>query len=361
MDPEFENNLRNAKVPIGSETFPRRDVSAVQGSTPRRGIVDEDLTETIEDITSTSTHAKHGRRARKFGKGALAGIVAGTLAVGTLFAFALHSRGGNDAALESVDANAAVPAAAVEAARMGFADRSEDVSRNALREGISDVKTNENARERTELIDQAADEALASESQETAKERERLMAEDLKLVDKQAAKLKQEAQEAAKLFQAANQTGNGGAVEGMSAQDIAALSASGSSMPIKQNFRIGAGFGQRGSWSRYHTGQDFPAPVGTPVYAVAPGVVLSPTAGGWAGTNVVIQHKTGATLYAHLSRRVVSPGQAVKPGQIVGYVGTTGRSFGPHLHFEYYPNGTTPGSVYTAADPMTFLRSLGVK
>ena len=89
--------------------------------------------------------------------------------------------------------------------------------------------------------------------------------------------------------------------------------------------------------------------------------MLSPTAGGWAGINVVIQHSNGgSTLYAHMSRKVVSSGQTVKPGQLIGYVGNTGRSFGAHLHFEYYKPGVTPGDVYSASNPMAFLRSLGV-
>lgn len=335
-------------------------MSVVPGSTPRRGMADDAFEDGIEDITSSPTRAKRGRAARRFGKGAVAGLVAGTLAAGTLFAFAFTSRGGQDSSLESVSADKAVPAAAVEAARGGFADRSQDASRNALRKGISDAATSENARERTALIDKAASDALAAESKGSAAERVRLMDEDLKLVEKQAAKLKKEAEEAAEVLAAA-QNANGGSASGLNANDVAALSASGGSMPVKQSFRIGAGFGQRGLWARYHTGQDFPAPVGTPVYAVAPGVVISSTAGSWAGTNVVIQHKTGATLSAHLSRRVVSPGEAVKPGQLIGYVGATGRAFGPHLHFEYYPNGTTPGDVYSAQDPMSFLRSLGVR
>lgn len=335
-------------------------MSAVPGSAPRRGITDAVLDDDIEDITSTPSRAKRGRRARRLGKGAIAGVVAGTLAVGTLFAFAFVSRSGQDASLESVDADAAVPAAAVEAARLGFADRSKDVSRTALRDSIAGAAANEQARKRTESIDEAASDALAAETKDSAQERERLMDEDLKLVSKQAAKLKKEAEEAAKALEAAREA-NGGSAAGLSTQDITALSAAGGSMPVKQNYRVGAGFGQRGLWARYHTGQDFPAPVGTPVYAAASGVVLSSTAGSWAGTNVVIQHKTGATLSAHLSRRVVSPGEAVKPGQIIGYVGATGRAFGPHLHFEYYPNGTTPGDVYSATNPMTFLRNLGVR
>ena len=86
------------------------------------------------------------------------------------------------------------------------------------------------------------------------------------------------------------------------------------------------------------------------------------SAAGWAGGKyVTINHANGSsTLYAHLSGRVVSAGQPVKAGQLIGYVGNEGRSFGAHLHFEYYPAGTLPGDVYSAADPMSWLRSIGV-
>ena len=136
----------------------------------------------------------------------------------------------------------------------------------------------------------------------------------------------------------------------------------GVSTPLKRgSYRTGAGFGQVGSWSRYHTGQDFPAPTGTPVYAAADGVVAPSNGGGWAGTHVVIKHSGGdATLYAHMSAALVSPGQTVKAGQQVGFVGMTGRTFGPHLHFEYYPSASSVGNPYTAADPRAWLASRGV-
>lgn len=345
-------------------------------STPRRGIAIDESVDPIEVITTAPASSRPARARRKLGKGAVAAVLASTLAAGALFTIALTSRTSETPALESVNADAAVPVAAQEAAQMGFANRAADVSRNMVRDGVTDAVAEETAKERAADIDDSANAALETQSTETAEERIKLMDEDLKKVEAQAAQLKKEAEEAARKLEEARKAAeaakkaaaaakkSGGAAPAaaeteLSDEDVKNLSTSGASMPIKSNYRVGAYFGKTGSWSRYHTGQDFPAPSGTPVYAVASGVALSPTAGGWAGTNVVIQHDSGAVLYAHLSRSVVSPGQSVAPGQLVGYVGNTGRSFGAHLHFEYYPNGTTPGDVYSATDPMSFLQRIG--
>jgi murein DD-endopeptidase MepM/ murein hydrolase activator NlpD len=123
----------------------------------------------------------------------------------------------------------------------------------------------------------------------------------------------------------------------------------------------GAVFGEYGVWSRYHTGVDFVAPYGTPIRAAGSGVVVASDGGGWAGTHVVIMHADGSrTLYAHMSAKVVQPGTVVRAGQLIGYVGMTGRAFGYHLHFEYYPPSATVGDPYTAADPLPFLLKHGV-
>lgn len=125
---------------------------------------------------------------------------------------------------------------------------------------------------------------------------------------------------------------------------------------------IGAHFGQYGSWSRYHTGLDFRAGFGTPIKAVADGVVLyAGNSGDWAGNHVAIRHAGGVTtMSSHMSSMAVSSGQSVTAGQVIGYVGSTGRSFGPHLHFELYPVGVRYGDVYRAVNPVPYLRSIGV-
>jgi murein DD-endopeptidase MepM/ murein hydrolase activator NlpD len=93
------------------------------------------------------------------------------------------------------------------------------------------------------------------------------------------------------------------------------------------------GFGPRGA--RFHTGIDYPAAIGTPVVAAGDGSVVSagPVAG--YGNLVVLAHGSGVTSwYGHLSRILVTPGQRVARGAVVGLVGATGDATGPHLHFE---------------------------
>lgn len=318
--------------------------------------------ELFDDVVEIDAHPARRSTPARFAvsRRVLALGVAGALSVSALFAFAFTSRGNVDAAGESLDA--AVPAAAASAAAAGFADRSQEVSRSAVRSNLSEAVADENAKQREAALGASVESATEAEWMTSSAERQRLMEEDLALVAAQSAKLKKEAEEAAKRLEEAKRAAAAAAgTSNLTSDDVANLTTKGGSMPVKSNYRIGAGFGATGSWSRYHTGQDFPAPVGTPIYAAAAGVVLSPTAGGWAGINVVIQHSNGgSTLYAHMSRKVVSTGQTVRPGQLIGYVGTTGRSFGAHLHFEYYKPGVTPGDVYSASNPMTFLRSLGV-
>ncbi len=94
-------------------------------------------------------------------------------------------------------------------------------------------------------------------------------------------------------------------------------------------------------WGRMHRGIDIAAPVGTPVFASAPGVVIK---SGWNkggyGNLVDIQHSDGTlTRYAHNYRLLVQPGQFVEQGQQISLMGNTGRSTGPHLHFEVHHGG----------------------
>ena len=109
--------------------------------------------------------------------------------------------------------------------------------------------------------------------------------------------------------------------------------------------RMVSGFGYRTDpftkARKMHEGMDFTARTGTPIYATGDGVVARAdnTASGF-GNHVVIRHGFGyETLYAHLSRYKCKAGQRIKRGDIIGYVGSTGRSEGPHLHYEVHKNG----------------------
>jgi murein DD-endopeptidase MepM/ murein hydrolase activator NlpD len=109
--------------------------------------------------------------------------------------------------------------------------------------------------------------------------------------------------------------------------------------------RIASGFGYRIDpiyrTRKMHKGLDFSAPTGTKIYATGDGVIKKVKRARWGyGTHVVIDHGYGyTTLYGHMSRAIVRQGQRVKRGQQIGLVGSTGKSTGPHLHYEVAKNG----------------------
>lgn len=122
---------------------------------------------------------------------------------------------------------------------------------------------------------------------------------------------------------------------------------------------LSSGFGVRGnpfggSSREFHKGQDIAAPIGTPVMATADGIV---TSAGWQrgyGWVVYIDHGNGiSTRYGHLSRIDVIVGQTIKRGEQLGLVGSTGRSTGPHLHYEVLINGQ-------AINPIPYLPTVNV-
>ncbi|VDS09277.1 Murein DD-endopeptidase MepM [Paracoccus haematequi] len=120
-------------------------------------------------------------------------------------------------------------------------------------------------------------------------------------------------------------------------------------MPVKDSFRYTSGFGRR--WGRAHEGIDMAAPVGTPIHATGDGIVTHAGRQGAYGNLIKIQHELGVeTRYGHLSRIRVKVGQRVSQGERIGDMGNTGRSTGPHLHYEVRMKGR-------AVDPMSFIKA----
>lgn len=123
--------------------------------------------------------------------------------------------------------------------------------------------------------------------------------------------------------------------------------------------RVTSGFGSRRhpilGYRRMHSGMDFGAPYGAPIYAVTDGTIAMAGYNGGYGRFVRINHDGNlASGYAHMSRIAVTAGQRVRRGQIIGYVGSTGLSTGPHLHYELYRGGVpvNPASVRFATRPI---------
>ena len=114
-------------------------------------------------------------------------------------------------------------------------------------------------------------------------------------------------------------------------------------------YHLTARFGDYGLWSSYHTGLDFAAPSGTPIYAVANGTISSASYDGSYGNKTVQTLEDGTELwYCHQTSFTVSAGETVHAGELIGYVGSTGHVTGPHLHLEVRPGGGDPVDPYSA-------------
>ncbi len=123
--------------------------------------------------------------------------------------------------------------------------------------------------------------------------------------------------------------------------------------PVANKLRVSSEFGPRrnpfGRGYEFHNGIDFPGPIGTPIQATASGVIEKAEWSRGYGYHVVVNHGYGyRTLYAHMSETNVSQGDQIERGQIVGYLGNTGRSTGPHLHYTVYQGEQT-------VDPQDYL------
>jgi murein DD-endopeptidase MepM/ murein hydrolase activator NlpD len=119
--------------------------------------------------------------------------------------------------------------------------------------------------------------------------------------------------------------------------------------------RLTSGFGAR--WGTFHHGIDLAAPMHTPEYAAADGVVLRAGSASGFGLAVYILHESGdVTVYGHMDEILVSPGDYVDAGDTIALLGNRGQSTGPHLHFEVHQGGEGG----TKIDPVGWLRDRGV-
>jgi len=123
--------------------------------------------------------------------------------------------------------------------------------------------------------------------------------------------------------------------------------------------RVSSGFGYRidplYKTVKFHPGLDFTAPQGTPVYATADGVIeIAGNLGNGYGNHIVIDHGYSYnTLYGHLYKIKVKRGQKVKRGEVIGYVGNTGKSTGPHLHYEVIKRNKHLDPIYFFYNDLT--------
>jgi murein DD-endopeptidase MepM/ murein hydrolase activator NlpD len=129
-------------------------------------------------------------------------------------------------------------------------------------------------------------------------------------------------------------------------------------MGLPVHGRLTSGFGERFhpilGYRRFHAGLDLAASAGTPIVAAADGRVVGAGWRGGYGQEVQISHAGGVdTLYGHMSRIAAHAGELVHKGQVIGYVGSTGLSTGPHLHFEVTKNGRpiNPTTVKLSGGP----------
>ena len=208
------------------------------------------------------------------------------------------------------------------------------------------------AEQRAEELAEASEDYAIAASTTSAEERDKALKDQAKEAREAAARL---------AAQGTTPTGDGNALPDL---DAGAIQGGGKACLPLASYRISARFGQVGIWSRYHTGFDFSAGIGTAIRAPSAGTVTNAGIGpasGWAGNYVAIRYPDGTqTLMAHMSTVSVRVGQTVSPCQVVGAVGMTGRSFGPHLHFEVYPAGITPGDIYRAVSPVAWLNARGL-
>ncbi len=213
---------------------------------------------------------------------------------------------------------------ALTAAGTGLGDDDARFSQASALSGASDVS-------RVSLLDR---ETVSRDSRRDAL----ADAADAQLVEQAESQLKQRDAALAKVAQQAE-------------QQAAKLRLNQWQLPVDPGlYHLTAGFGEySGLWSHYHTGLDFAAPTGTPIHAVANGVVTSVGYDGAYGNKTVVTLDDGTELwFCHQNSYAVSVGQEVHAGDLIGYVGSTGNVTGPHLHLEVRPGAGDPVDPFEA-------------
>lgn len=150
-------------------------------------------------------------------------------------------------------------------------------------------------------------------------------------------------------------------IEGMLRNKEKLLASTPAIQPVanKDLKRVASGFGSRidpvYKTIKFHAGLDFAAPQGTPIYATADGrVTTAGNTGNGYGNHVEINHGFGyETLYGHMFRVKVRVGQVIKRGEVIGWVGSTGKSTGPHLHYEVHKGGRPLDPIYFFYNDLT--------
>jgi murein DD-endopeptidase MepM/ murein hydrolase activator NlpD len=150
-------------------------------------------------------------------------------------------------------------------------------------------------------------------------------------------------------------------IEGMIKNKEKLLASTPAIQPVsnKDLNRVASGFGNRidpvYKTMKFHAGLDFSCPQGTPIYATADGrVTTSGNLGNGYGNHVVIYHGYGyETLYGHMVRVKARNGQSVKRGEVIGWVGSSGKSTGPHLHYEVHKGSKPLDPIYFFYNDLT--------
>ena len=219
---------------------------------------------------------------------------------------------------------------------------------------LNDLENNKNEiKDKKEILDKNKEEEKVIKD-ELVKDKENLDKDKIELKNLKEELVKEEEELEKKLQKiAAQKTAASSDSNNLVNSNSSSTVISNGSWPVPGYSRVSSPFGYRIhpvlGIKKLHTGIDIPAPTGTPTVAVSSGTVIYSGVQGSYGNTVMIQHDNGlVSLYAHNSSLVVKVGDQVKKGQVVAKIGSTGRSTGPHLHFEIRVNGT-------AQNPLNYL------